>query len=225
LRWNRLPEAKELLMAWQAALVNPGVYPDDLAFIALSRVAVELGHLDEAREWAERARDCQALDDPERTRVAGCLAVVEFTAGNLDEARELIEVADADIRGQRGYFDYLVTMYRSRLARMSGDLEVAVGAVREAIGRLLEEGRVVYLLEALPEAVAVLSAAGNTEAADRLAAELHGWQQTMQPPILPTAWAVLAEARGSVRPASGWPRSDGAAAVEQLADDALTALV
>ena len=83
---GRLPEAKELLLAWEAALVNPGVYPDEIAYMALSRVELELGNLDEARRWVELARDSQASDDPERTKVAGCLAMVEFQAGNYDVA-------------------------------------------------------------------------------------------------------------------------------------------
>ncbi len=88
--------------------------------MALSRVELELGNLVEARRWAELARDSQASDDPERTKVAGCLAMVEFQDGRFDEAQALLDEADADIRGHRGYFDYLVMLYRSRLARAYG---------------------------------------------------------------------------------------------------------
>jgi len=223
-RWGRLPEAKELLLAWEAALVNPGVYPDEVAYMALSRIDAELGNLAEARRWVELARDSQASDDPDRTKVAGCLAMVEFQAGAFDQARELIEEADADIRGQRGYFDYLVMLYRSRLARQAGDLEQARAAIRDAVGRLVAEGRVVYLLDVLPEAVAVLHASGATEAADRLCGHLLAWQQTMDPPMLPSAWAVLQEVCGTAGVAPGWPEVDPAAAVGRLADDVLIAL-
>ena len=223
-RWGRLPEAKELLLAWEAALVNPGVYPDEIAYMALSRVELELGNLGEARRWAELARDSQASDDPERTKVAGCLAMVEFQAGKYDTAQALLDEADADIRGHRGYFDYLVMLYRSRLARRSGDLEQARLSIRDAVGRLLVEGRVVYLLDVLPEAVAVLHALGQHEQADLLCGQLLAWQQTMDPPMLPTAWAELQESCESAQVAEGWPESDPAEGVRRLADDVLTAL-
>jgi predicted ATPase len=223
-RWGRLPEAKELLLAWEAALANPGVYPDEIAYMALSRVELELGNLEEARRWAELARDSQASDDPERTKVAGCLAMVEFQAGKYDRARALLDEADADIRGHRGYFDYLVMLYRSRLARQAGDLEQARLSVRDAVNRLLLEGRVVYLLDVLPEAVAVLHALGQDEEADRLCGQLLAWQQTMDPPMLPTAWAVLQDSCDGARPAAGWPEPDPAESVRRLADDVLAAL-
>lgn len=223
-RWGRLHEAKDLLLAWVKALENPGVYPDEVGYMALSRIDVELGNLDQARSWADLARATQASDDPERTKLAGCQAIVEYAAGDLDAARALIDEADADIKGHRGYFDYLVMVYRSRLARSSGEIAVAVTAVREAIARLLVEGRVVYLLDALPEAVAVLRAAGRDADADRLAGDLLGWQQTMDPGILPTAAAVLESAAGPARAPSGWPQPDPAEAVRRLADAALAAL-
>ena len=59
--------------------------------MALSRVELELGNLSEARRWAQLARDSQASDDPERTKVAGCLAMVEYHAGRYDEARALLD--------------------------------------------------------------------------------------------------------------------------------------
>ncbi|GAA0589701.1 XRE family transcriptional regulator [Kribbella sandramycini] len=224
LRWGRLPEAKELLLAWEAALVNPGVYPDEIAYMALSRVELELGNLPAARRWAELARDNQASDDPERTKVAGSLAMVEYHEGRYDEARRLLDVADADIRGHRGYFDYLVVLYRSRLARDSGDVEQARIGIRDATSRLLAEGRVVYLLQVLPEAVAVLHALGRSEAGDALCGQLLSWQRTMDPPMLPTAWEVLQESCHRATAAPGWPLADPAAAVQQLANDVLAAL-
>lgn len=223
-RWGRLHEAKELLLTWEAALADPGVYPDEIAYMALSRVELELGNLDQARRWAELARDSQASDDPDRTKVAGCLAMVEFQAGRYDRARELIDAADADIRGHRGYFDYLVMIHRSRLARQAGDLEQARLSIRDAVSRLVLEGRVVYLLDVLPEAVAVLHALGRDEAGDRLCGQLLAWQETMDPPMLPTAWALLQEACDTASPASGWPEPDPAEAVRRLADDVLSAL-
>ena len=67
--------------------------------------------------------------------------------------------------GHRGYFDYLVMLYRSRLARRTGDLEQAQ-AVDPGRGEpAAVEGRVVYLLDVLPEAVAVLHALGQSEQA------------------------------------------------------------
>jgi tetratricopeptide (TPR) repeat protein len=224
LRWGRLPEAKELLLAWEAALVTPGVYPDEIAYMALSRVELELGNLAEARHWADLARASQASDDPERTKVAGCLAMVEFHAGRYDEARALLDAADADIRGHRGYFDYLVMLYRSRLARAAGEPEQARIAIRDAVSRLLVEGRVVYLLEVLPEAVAVLHDLGRHEAGDELCGQLLAWQRTMDPPMLPTAWAVLQESCSRATMAPGWPEPDPAAAVQRLANDAAAAL-
>ncbi|GAB3829257.1 ATP-binding protein [Kribbella italica] len=223
-RWGRLPEAKELLLAWEAALVNPGVYPDEIAYMALSRVSLELGDLGEARRWAELARDSQASDDPERTKIAGCLAMVEFQEGRFDEAQALLDEADADIRGHRGYFDYLVMLYRSRLARRTGDLAAARVAIRDAVSRLQVEGRVVYLLDVLPEAVAVLHAAGQSAAADLLCGQLLAWQRTMDPPMLPTAWAVLQESCSSASQAPGWPEPNPAESVRRLADDVLRAL-
>lgn len=223
-RWGRLPEAKELLLAWEAALVNPGVYPDEIAYMALSRVELELGNLDEARRWAELARGSQASDDPERTKVAGCLAMVEFQAGQFELAQSLLDEADADIRGHRGYFDYLVMLYRSRLARRTGDLEQARASIRDAVSRLLVEGRVVYLLDVMPEAVAVLHALGQHEQADQLCGQLLAWQRTMDPPMLPTAWAVLQESCASAPAAEGWPLPDPAEAVRRLADEVLAAL-
>ncbi|MEV6286535.1 helix-turn-helix domain-containing protein [Kribbella sp. NPDC051770] len=223
-RWGRLPEAKELLLAWEAALVNPGVYPDEIAYMALSRVSLELGDLAEARRWAELARDSQASDDPERTKIAGCLAMVEFAEGRFAEAQALLDEADADIRGHRGYFDYLVMLYRSRLARRTGDLPAARLAIRDAVSRLQVEGRVVYLLDVLPEAVAVLHAAGQSAAADLLCGQLLAWQRTMDPPMLPSAWAVLQESCSSATQAPGWPEPDPAEAVRRLADDVLRAL-
>lgn len=223
-RWGRHAEAKDLLLAWQGSLSNPGVYADEVGFIALSRIDVELGNLAGAREWAELARKTQASDDPERTRVLSSLAIVEYAAGDHTAARALIDEADADIKGHRGYFDYLVMTYRSRLARGSDQPEVAVTAIREAIARLLVEGRVVYLLDVLPEAVAALRAAGRTAAADALAAELLGWQESMNPGMQPSALAVLHSAAASVEPASDWPRPDPAEAIRGLADQALTAL-
>ncbi|MEJ1110695.1 MULTISPECIES: ATP-binding protein [unclassified Kribbella] len=224
LRWGRLPEAKELLLAWEAALVNPGVYPDEIAYMALSRVELELGNLSEARRWALLARDSQASDDPERTKVAGCLAMVEYHEGRYDEARALLDAADADIRGHRGYFDYLVMLYRSRLARDAGDVEQARLCIRDAVNRLLLEGRVVYLLEVLPEAVAVLHALGKSAAGDALCGQLLAWQRSMDPPMLPTVWAVLQESCERASVADGWPEPDPAAAVQRLANDVLTAL-
>jgi predicted ATPase/DNA-binding XRE family transcriptional regulator len=223
-RWGRLPEAKELLLAWEAALASPGVHPDEIAYMALSRVELELGNLGEARRWAELARDSQASDDPDRTKVAGCLAMVEFQAGRYDRARALIEDADADIRGHRGYFDYLVMVYRSRLARLAGDMEQARVSIRDAVNRLVLEGRVVYLLDVLPEAVAVLHALGLTTEADGLCGHLLAWQQTMDPPMLPTAWAVLQEVCERAPLAEGWPQAEPAVAVLRLADDVLSAL-
>jgi predicted ATPase len=224
LRWGRLPEAKDLLLAWEAALVNPGVYPDEIAYMALSRVELELGNLSEARRWALLARNSQASDDPERTKVAGCLAMVEYHAGRYDEARALLDEADADIRGHRGYFDYLVMLYRSRLARDDGDREQARVCIRDAVNRLLVEGRVVYLLDVLPEAVAVLHALGESERADKLCGQLLAWQRSMDPPMVPTAWAVLQESCASATVADGWPEPDPAASVQRLANDVLTAL-
>jgi tetratricopeptide (TPR) repeat protein len=224
LRWGRLEEAKELLLAWEAALVNPGVYPDEIAYMALSRVELELGNLASARHWAELARDSQASDDPERTKVAGCLAMVEYHDGRYDEARALLDQAEADIRGHRGYFDYLVMLYRSRLARAAGEVEQARATILDALNRMLLEGRVVYLLEVLPEAVAVLHALGRSEAGDALCGELLAWQESMDPPMLPTAWAVLQESCESATVAAGWPEPDAAAAVQRLANDVLAAL-
>jgi len=224
LRWGRLPEAKELLLAWEAALVNPVVYPDEVGYMALSRVELELGNLVEARRWAELAREVQASDDPERTKVAGCLAMVEFHDGRYDEARRLLDEAEADIRGHRGYFDYIVMLYRSRLARAAGDPEQARICIRDAVSRLLAEGRVVYLLQVLPEAVAVLHALGRSEAGDALCGELLAWQRTMDPPMLPTAWEVLQESCDRAAKATGWPEPDPAAAVRRLAADVLTSL-
>jgi tetratricopeptide (TPR) repeat protein len=223
-RWGRLPEAKELLLAWEAALANPGVYPDEIAYMALCRVELELGNLSEARRWAELARGSQASDDPERTKVAGCLAMVEFQAGRFELAQALIDEADADIRGHRGYFDYLVMLYRSRLARRTGDLEQARSSIRDAVSRLLLEGRVVYLLDVMPEAVAVLHALGQHEHADTLCGQLLAWQRTMDPPMLPTAWAVLQESCESAPVASGWPLPNPAEAARHMADDLLAAL-
>ncbi|MFC9692359.1 ATP-binding protein [Kribbella sp. NPDC056951] len=224
LRWGRLPEAKELLLAWEAALVNPGVYPDEIAYMALSRVELELGNVSEARRWAELAREVQASDDPERTKVAGCLAMVEFHDGRYDAARRLLDEAEADIRGHRGYFDYLVMLYRSRLARAAGEPEQARICIRDAVSRLLAEGRVVYLLQVLPEAVAVLHALGKSDAGDALCGQLLAWQRTMDPPMLPTAWAVLQESCERASAAAGWPEPDPAAAVQRLAADVLTSL-
>jgi predicted ATPase len=223
-RWGRLPEAKELLLAWEAALVNPGVYPDETAYMALSRVDLELGNLAEARRWAELARKSQASDDPERTKVAGCLAMVEFQAGNYERARVLIDEAAADIRGHRGYFDYQVMVYRSRLARQVGDLEQARLSTRDAVNRLVLEGRPVYLLDVLPEAVSVLRALGHDEQGDKLCGQLLAWQQTMDPPMLPTAWTMLQDVSAGTAMAEGWPEPDPAEAVRRLADDVLTAL-
>jgi predicted ATPase len=223
-RWGRLPEAKELLLAWEAALATPGVHPDDTAYMALSRIDLELGNLDEARRWAELARGSQASDDPERTKVAGCLAMVEFQAGHYELAQALIDEADADIRGHRGYFDYLVMLYRSRLARRTGDLEQARAAIRDAVSRLLVEGRVVYLLDVMPEAVAVLHALGHHTEADALCGQLLSWQRTMDPPMLPTAWSVLQESCSRATAADGWPHPNPAEAVGQMADDVLAAL-
>jgi len=224
LRWGRLPEAKELLLAWEAALVNPVVYPDEVGYMALSRVELELGNLVEARRWAELAREVQASDDPERTKVAGCLAMVEFHDGRYDEARRLLDEAEADIRGHRGYFDYIVMLYRSRLARAAGEPEQARICIRDAVSRLLAEGRVVDLLQVLPEAVAVLHALGRSEAGDALCGELLAWQRTMDPPMLPTAWEVLQESCDRAAKATGWPEPDPAAAVRRLAADVLTSL-
>ena len=224
LRWGRLTEAKELLLSWEAALVNPGVYPDEIAYMALSRVELELGNLAEARRFALLARDSQASDDPERTKVAGCLAMVEYQAGRYDEARALLDEAEADIRGHRGYFDYMVMLYRSRLARDAGEVEQARVCIRDAVNRLLVEGRVVYLLEVLPEAVAVLHALGRSDAGDSLCGQLLAWQRSMDPPMLPTAWAVLQESCDSASVADGWPEPDPAAAVQRLANDVLAAL-
>ncbi|MEV8372812.1 helix-turn-helix domain-containing protein [Kribbella sp. NPDC056861] len=223
-RWGRLPEAKELLLAWEAALATPGVHPDDTAYMALSRIDLELGNLDEARRWAELARGSQASDDPERTKVAGCLAMVEFQAGHFDLAQTLIDEADADIRGHRGYFDYLVMLYRSRLARRTGDLEQARAAIRDAVSRLLVEGRVVYLLDVMPEAVAVLHALNHHDQADALCGQLLSWQRTMDPPMLPTAWSVLQESCSRATAAEGWPHPNPAEAVGQMADAVLAAL-
>ena len=223
-RWGRLAEAKELLLAWQGSLSNPGVYADEVGFIALSRIDVELGNLSSAREWAELARTTQASDDPERTRLLSCLAIVEYAAGDHESAQALIDEADADIKGHRGYFDYLVMTYRSRLARGTGQTEVAVSAVREAIARLLVEGRVVYLLDVLPEAVAVLRSVGRGPAADELTAALLGWQESMDPGMLPTALAVLHQSADDVAPASDWPQPEPAEAIRRLADQALAAL-
>ena len=223
-RWGRLPEAKELLLAWEAALANPGVYPDEIGYLALSRISLELGNLGEARRFAELAREIQASDDPERTKVAGCLAMVEYHEGRYAEAEALLDEADADIRGHRGYFDYLVMLYRSRLARRTGDLVMARASIKDAVSRLLVEGRVVYLLDVLPEAVAVLHAAGQSAEADALCGQLLAWQRTMDPPMLPSAWAVLQESCKTASEASGWPEPDPAEAVRRLADDVLTAL-
>nr|WP_133805621.1 helix-turn-helix domain-containing protein [Kribbella sp. VKM Ac-2527] len=223
-RWGRLPEAKELLLAWEAALANPGVYPDEIGYLALSRISLELGDLGEARRFAELAREIQASDDPERTKVAGCLAMVEYHEGRYAEAQALLDEADADIRGHRGYFDYLVMLYRSRLARRSGDLVLARASIKDAVSRLLVEGRVVYLLDVLPEAVAVLHAAGQSAEADTLCGQLLAWQRTMDPPMLPSAWAILQESCKTASEASGWPSADPAEAVRRLADDVLTAL-
>jgi tetratricopeptide (TPR) repeat protein len=223
-RWGRLTQAKELLLAWEAALVNPGVYPDEIAYMALSRVELESGNLGEARRWAKLARDSQASDDPERTKVAGCMAMVEYHAGRHDEARALLDEADADIRGHRGYFDYLVMLYRSRLARDAGDIEQAQGCIRDAVSRLLLEGRVVYLLDVLPEAVAVLHALGQSSVGDALCGQLLAWQRSMDPPMLPTAWALLQESCASVPVADGWPEPDSAASLQRLANDVLIAL-
>ena len=133
-------------------------------------------------------------------------------------------LADADIRGHRGYFDYLVMLYRSRLARDAGDAEQARVCIRDAVNRLLLEGRVVYLLEVLPEAVAVLHALDRPDAGDALCGQLLAWQRTMDPPMLPTAWAVLQESCDSASMADGWPEPDSAAAVQRLANDVLSAL-
>ncbi len=200
------------------------MYADEVGFIALSRIEVELGNLTSAREWAELARKTQASDDPERTRLLSCLAMIEYAAGDHAAAQALIDEADADIKGHRGYFDYLVMTYRSRLARGSGQTEVAVAAVREAIARLLVEGRVVYLLDVLPEAVAVLRSVGRSSEADTLTAALLGWQETMDPGMLPTALAVLRRSAGDVAAASDWPQPEPAEAVRRLADQALSAL-
>jgi predicted ATPase len=223
-RWGRLLEAKELLLAWEAALANPGVYPDEIGYLALSRISLELGDLGEARRFAELGREIQASDDPERTKVAGCLAMVEYHEGRYAEAQALLDEADADIRGHRGYFDYLVMLYRSRLARRSGDLVLARASIKDAVSRLLVEGRVVYLLDVLPEAVAVLHAAGQSAEADTLCGQLLAWQRTMDPPMLPSAWAVLQESWTTASEAEGWPEPDPAGAVRRLADDVLTAL-
>ncbi|MFI7062673.1 ATP-binding protein [Kribbella sp. NPDC050124] len=224
MRWGRLTEAKELLLSWEGELVNPGVYPDEIAYMALSRLEVELGNLTEARRRALQAREVQASDDPERTKVAGCLAMVEYHEGRYDEAQALLDDAAADIRGHRGYFDYLVMLYRSRLAREAGDPEQARVCIRDAVNRLLAEGRVVYLLDVLPEAVAVLHALGKSAAGDLLCGQLLAWQQTMDPPMAPTAWAVLQESCDSASVADGWPEPDPAAALQRLANDVLIAL-
>lgn len=224
LRWGRLTEAKELLLSWEAELVNPGVYPDEIAYMALSRLEVELGNLTEARRRALLAREVQASDDPERTKVAGCLAMVEYHEGRYDEARALLDEAAADIRGHRGYFDYLVMLYRSRLAREAGDVEQARVCIRDAVNRLLAEGRVVYLLDVLPEAVAVLHGLGKSAAGDVLCSQLLAWQRTMDPPMAPTAWAVLQESCDSASVADGWPEPDPAAALQRLANDVLASL-
>jgi hypothetical protein len=150
--------------------------------------------------------------------------MVEYHDGRYDEARALLDQADADIRGHRGYFDYLVMLYRSRLARAAGEVEQARLAVLDALNRLLLEGRVVYLLEVLPEAVAVLHALGRSEAGDAVCGELLAWQRSMDPPMLPTAWAVLQESCTSASEADGWPQPDPAAAVQRLANDVLAAL-
>jgi hypothetical protein len=115
-------------------------------------------------------------------------------------------------------------LYRSRLAREAGEVEQAQACIRDAVSRLLLEGRVVYLLEVLPEAVAVLHALGKSVEADALCGELLSWQRSMDPPMLPTAWAVLQESCESASDADGWPKPDPAAAVERLANDVLSAL-
>jgi len=197
------------------------VYADEVAYLAVSRVDLELGNVDEARRWAVLARDRQASDDPDRTKVAGCLAMVTFHSGAYDEAQTLLDEADADIRCHRGYFDYLVMLYRSRLARQAGELDVAHAAIRDTVARLVSEGRVVYLLDVLPEAVAVLRASADHASADRPV--VRNFWRGMDPPMLPTAWAVLQSAC-DVEPVAGWPEPDPAAAVCRMADDVLTAL-
>jgi hypothetical protein len=82
----------------------------------------------------------------------------------------------------------------------------------------------VYLLDVLPEAVAVLHALGDGPEADRLCGQLLAWQQTMDPPMLPSAWAVLQESCGDAQVATGWPEPDPAESVLRLANDVLTAL-
>jgi ATP/maltotriose-dependent transcriptional regulator MalT len=150
--------------------------------------------------------------------------MVEFQAGQFELAQTLIDEADADIRGHRGYFDYLVMLYRSRLARRTGDLEQARSSIRDTVNRLLVEGRVVYLLDVMPEAVAVLHALGQHKQADALCGQLLAWQRTMDPPMLPTAWAVLQESCESAPVAQGWPLPDPAEAARHLADELLAAL-
>jgi hypothetical protein len=86
------------------------------------------------------------------------------------------------------------------------------------------EGRAVYLLDVLPEAVPVLRALGHDEQADKLCGELLAWQQTMDPPMLPTAWTMLQDVSAGAAMAEGWPKPDPAEAVRRLADDVLTAL-
>ena len=96
--------------------------------------------------------------------------------------------------------------------------------ILDALNRLLLEGRVVYLLEVLPEAVAVLHALGRSEAGDAVCGQLLAWQRSMDPPMLPTAWAVLQESCESASVADGWPEPDPSAAVQRLANDVLAAL-
>jgi hypothetical protein len=46
----------------------------------------------------------------------------------------------------------------------------------------------------------------------------------MDPPMLPTAWAILQESCESASVADGWPEPDPSAAVQRLANDVLAAL-
>jgi hypothetical protein len=46
----------------------------------------------------------------------------------------------------------------------------------------------------------------------------------MDPPMLPSAWAVLQESCGDAQVATGWPEPDPAESVLRLANDVLTAL-